>query len=54
VKNGAGTAALGGRWNDPEGFYGILKRLESSKPGDIIHILAHPDWWGSALNLQVR
>jgi hypothetical protein len=40
----------GGRWNDPEGFYGILKRLESSKPGDRIQILAHPDWWGSVSN----
>jgi hypothetical protein len=37
----------GGRWNDMEGFTGILKKLESSKPGDRIQILAHPDWWGS-------
>jgi hypothetical protein len=36
----------GGRWNDPEGLDGILKRLDSSKPGDRIVILAHPDWWG--------
>jgi hypothetical protein len=36
----------GGRWNDSEGFSGILKKLESSKPGDRIQILVHPDWWG--------
>jgi hypothetical protein len=36
----------GGKWNDPEGLTGILKKLESSKPGDRIQILAHPDWWG--------
>lgn len=36
----------GGNWNDPEGFKGILKKLESSKPGDRIQILVHPDWWG--------
>ena len=36
----------GGSWNDPEGLNGILKKLESSKPGDRIQILVHPDWWG--------
>jgi hypothetical protein len=40
----------GGRWNDPEGFSGILKKLESSKPGDRIQILAHPDHWGRTSN----
>jgi hypothetical protein len=35
-----------GKWNDPEGFNGILKKLDDSKPGDRIQILAHPDWWG--------
>lgn len=40
----------GGKWNDPEGFAGILKKLESSKPGDRIQILAHPDWWGKTSN----
>jgi hypothetical protein len=35
-----------GKWNDPEGFNGILKKLDNSKPGDRIQILAHPDWWG--------
>jgi len=35
----------GGKWNDPEGFQGILKKLEISKPGDRIQILVHPDWW---------
>ena len=36
----------GGKWNDPDGFDGILKKLESSIPGDRIQILVHPDWWG--------
>jgi hypothetical protein len=36
----------GGKWNDPEGFTGILNKLDNSKPGDRIEILAHPDWWG--------
>lgn len=36
----------GGKWNDPEGLEGIIKKLESSKPGDRIQILIHPDWWG--------
>jgi len=40
----------GGKWNDPEGFAGILKKLESSKPGDRIQILVHPDWWGRTSN----
>ena len=40
----------GGKWNDPEGFAGILKKLESSNPGDRIQILVHPDWWGKASN----
>jgi len=35
-----------GLWNDPEGLNGILDKLEGSKPGDRIQILAHPDWWG--------
>jgi hypothetical protein len=39
----------GGMWNDWEGFNGILKKLESSKPGDRIQILVHPDWWGRSL-----
>ena len=36
----------GGQWNDPLGFNGILNKLDISKPGDRIEILAHPDWWG--------
>jgi hypothetical protein len=36
----------GGKWNDPEGFSGILKKLDSAVPGDRIQILVHPDWWG--------
>lgn len=39
-----------GKWNDPEGFAGILKKLESSKAGDRIQILIHPDWWGRTSN----
>lgn len=38
-----------GTWNDPNGLEGILKRLDDSKPGDRIQILAHPDWWGKNL-----
>lgn len=38
----------GGKWNDPEDFTGILKRLDNSVPGDRIQILVHPDWWGRA------
>jgi hypothetical protein len=40
----------GGKWNDPEGFSGILKKLDASKPGDRIQILVHPDWWGRTSN----
>jgi len=36
----------GGKWNDPEGFAGVLKKLDSAVPGDRIQILVHPDWWG--------
>jgi hypothetical protein len=36
----------GGKWNDPEGFQGILKKLDSAVPGDRIQVLVHPDWWG--------
>lgn len=36
----------GGKWNDPEGLPGILKKLDACSPGDRIQILAHPDWWG--------
>jgi hypothetical protein len=39
----------GGRWNHNDGFKGILENLKSSKPGDRIQILAHPDWWGKKL-----
>lgn len=35
-----------GKWNDPEGFNGILNKLRNSVPGDRIEILTHPDWWG--------
>ena len=35
-----------GKWSDPQGFTGILKKLDNSKPGDRIEILTHPDWWG--------
>ena len=40
----------GGKWNDPKDFAGILKKLESSKPGERIQILVHPDWWGRTSN----
>jgi hypothetical protein len=40
----------GGKWNDKEGFTGILKKLESSKAGDRIQILVHPDWWGKTID----
>jgi hypothetical protein len=36
----------GGKWNDTNGFTGILDKIKSSKPGDRIQILTHPDWWG--------
>jgi hypothetical protein len=36
----------GGKWNDTNGFNGVLDKLRSSKPGDRIQILAHPEWWG--------
>lgn len=39
-----------GKWNDPNGFSGILKKLDSSKAGDRIQILVHPDWWGRTSN----
>ncbi len=35
-----------GIWSDPAGFSGVLEKLEGSKPGDRIQLLAHPDWWG--------
>jgi hypothetical protein len=36
----------GGDWHDPEGLEGIIKKLDASKPGDRVQILAHPDWYG--------
>jgi hypothetical protein len=35
-----------GKWNDPNGFNGVLKKLGESKPGDRIEMLIHPVWWG--------
>lgn len=40
----------GGKWNDGQGFAGILDKLEKSAPGERIQILAHPDWWGKSGN----
>jgi len=40
----------GGKWNDENGFAGILQKLANSVPGDRIQILTHPDWWGKASN----
>jgi hypothetical protein len=37
----------GGKWNDNDGFTGVLAKLKASKPGDRIQILTHPEWWGS-------
>jgi hypothetical protein len=36
----------GGKWNDPNGFSGILEKIRTSRPGDRIQILTHPVWWG--------
>jgi len=36
----------GGKWNDMDGFQGILNRLDDAKPGTRVQILVHPDWWG--------
>lgn len=36
----------GGKWSDPEGLAGIIRKIESCTPGDRIQILIHPDWWG--------
>jgi hypothetical protein len=36
----------GGKWNDPNGFSGIIDRIKASRPGDRIQILTHPVWWG--------
>jgi hypothetical protein len=38
----------GGRWNDPENFEGIIKKLDSCKTGERVQILVHPDWWGKS------
>ena len=40
----------GGKWNDVNGFSGILEQLARSLPGTRIQILTHPDWWGKAIN----
>lgn len=40
----------GGKWNDPDGFEGIMRQLESAVPGDRIEILIHPEWWGKTTN----
>jgi hypothetical protein len=40
----------GGKWNDENGFTGILSKLEKRLPGDRIEILTHPDWWGKETN----
>jgi len=50
INYGIYLSEAGGRWNDPEGFEGILKKLEASQPGDRIQILVHPDWWGKTSN----
>ena len=37
-----------GKWNDPQGFSGVMKKLGESKPGDRIEMLIHPVWWGKS------
>jgi hypothetical protein len=46
INYGIYLSDAGGKWNDPDGLTGIMKKLDSSKPGDRIEILVHPDWWG--------
>lgn len=46
INYGIYLSESGGKWNDPEGLKGILKKLDSCKAGDRIQILIHPDWWG--------
>lgn len=46
IKHNIYLTDSGGKWHDPDGFQGILKKLESSVPGDRIEILVHPEWWG--------
>ena len=46
VKYNIYLSESGGSWKDPKGFDGVLAKLKSSKPGDRIEILTHPDWWG--------
>ena len=36
----------GGKWNSPDGFSGILNKINGCGPGSRIEILIHPDWWG--------
>jgi hypothetical protein len=42
----------GGDWHDMDGLDGILKKLDDSKPGDRVQILAHPDWYGKKYTLS--
>lgn len=36
----------GGKWHDPDGYAGVVRKLEACHPGDRVEILVHPDWWG--------
>jgi hypothetical protein len=46
IKYNIYLSEAGGAWNDPKGLDGILEQLRSTRPGDRIEILTHPDWWG--------
>src|SRR5664280_209676 len=52
VKYNMYLSESGGSWKDPKGFDGVLEKLKSSKPGDRIEILTHPDWWGKKVETK--
>jgi hypothetical protein len=43
-----------GKWNDNNGFNGILEKLKASQPGDRIQILTHPEWWGKKTTIDSK
>ncbi|TFH48610.1 MAG: hypothetical protein E4G92_03250 [Bacteroidia bacterium] len=50
INYGIYLSEAGGKWNEPDGFEGILRKLDASQPGERIQILVHPDWWGKTSN----
>jgi hypothetical protein len=52
IKYNIYLSEAGGSWKDPKGFDGVLEILKSSKPGDRIEILTHPDWWGKKVDTK--